>query len=102
MILLVLLNIMMSASKALAKRFRSEVKRKLKLIKEIPRIYTLRYGEVRFALLDVFPYAIHFSINEEKQIVQIHAILCQFENPYTAWQIFSNYPPIAIIFRFCS
>lgn len=72
----------------LGKRFRSEVKRKLKLIKEIPRIYTLRYGEVRFALLDVFPYAIHFSINEEKQIVQIHAILCQFENPYTAWKNF--------------
>ena len=70
----------------LSKRFRSEVKRKLILVKEIPRIYTLRYAEVRFALIDIFPYAIHFSINEESRIVIIHAVLCQFENPDTSWK----------------
>ncbi|SKB99894.1 type II toxin-antitoxin system RelE/ParE family toxin [Dyadobacter psychrophilus] len=74
--------------KGLGKRFRSEVKRKLVLVKEIPRIYTLRYGEVRFALIDIFPYSIHFSINEKGQVVQVHAVLCQFENPETSWKNF--------------
>jgi hypothetical protein len=65
----------------LGKRFRSEVKHKLVLIKEIPQIYACRYGDVRFALTDVFPYSIHFSINEAMRIVQVHAVLCQFDNP---------------------
>ena len=72
----------------LGKRFRAEVKHKLILIKEIPQIYALRYGDVRFALTDVFPYSIHFTIQAHVSTVQIHAVLCQFENPETSWKDF--------------
>lgn len=59
--------------KGLGQRFRALVKGKLMLVRESPLIYALKYGDVRFALVDFFPYSIHFSINQPDYIIQIHA-----------------------------
>ncbi|WP_374760288.1 type II toxin-antitoxin system RelE/ParE family toxin [Dyadobacter diqingensis] len=68
-------------SKGLGLKFKSEVKRKLILVKRSPLLYALRYNNVRVALTEIFPYSIHFSVYENIQTVQIHAVLSQFRKP---------------------
>jgi mRNA-degrading endonuclease RelE of RelBE toxin-antitoxin system len=67
--------------KGLGKRFRALVKDKLMLVRESPLIYALKYGDVRFALVDFFPYSIHFNINQPDHIIQVHAVLCHYRDP---------------------
>ncbi|MBO9616796.1 MAG: type II toxin-antitoxin system RelE/ParE family toxin [Dyadobacter sp.] len=74
----------------LGKRFRSFVKGKLVLIKESPLIYELRYGDVRFAPVDFFPYSVHFTVDKSERIIQIHAVLCQYRNPVKFWKGFED------------
>lgn len=45
--------------KGLGKRFTSEVRKKVVLIRQNPEAYLLRYDAVRTAHLDVFPFMIH-------------------------------------------
>lgn len=72
--------------RGLGKRFRMLVKSKLLLIKASPLIYEVKYSTVRFALVEFFPYSIHFSVNQHDQIVQIHAVLCQYRDPMKFWK----------------
>ena len=72
--------------KGLGKRFRNEIKRKLIWIKEAPFVYAVRYKNVRFILTETFPYTIHFTIQENRQIIEVHAVLSQFRNPDKFWK----------------
>lgn len=76
--------------KGLGKRFRALVKGKLTLVRESPLIYALKYGDVRCAIVDFFPYSIHFSINQPHHIIQIHAVLCQYRDPMKFWKGFED------------
>lgn len=76
--------------RGLGKRFRSFVKGKLVLIKESPFIYELKYGDVRFAMVDFFPYSIHFTVRQPARIIQIHAVLCQYRDPMKFWKTFED------------
>jgi len=40
-----------------------------------------KYSKIRILPLKKFPYSIHFTINEELAIVEVHAIVCDFQNP---------------------
>jgi plasmid stabilization system protein ParE len=71
--------------KGLGKRFRSEVKSKLVRVKQSPLIYAVRYGEVRFALTEIFPYSIHYTVSDTRQQIQIHAVLCDYRSPEKFW-----------------
>ena len=68
-------------SKGLGQKFKSEIRRKLILIKKSPFLHALRYHDVRIALTEIFPYSIHFSIYENIQTVQIYAVLNQYRKP---------------------
>lgn len=59
-------------------RFPDEVDDKLSLITQDP-LYQVRYKNTRWALVDHFPYAIHFIIDEDKVIVL--AVLGTREDP---------------------
>ena len=56
-----------------------EVEDKLRLITQNPLQYQVRYRNTRLALVEHFPYAIHFIIEEEKVIVL--AVLGTREDP---------------------
>jgi hypothetical protein len=54
----------------LAKKFLSSFKTSLKLIKNNPLLFQIRYDDVRVIMLDVFPYLIHFRIINNQIIIQ--------------------------------
>lgn len=59
----------------LGKRFLKQVRDKVDHIRENPAAYSIRYAEVRTALVDVFPFMIHFRIEESANRILIAAIL---------------------------
>ncbi|WP_409013369.1 type II toxin-antitoxin system RelE/ParE family toxin [Dyadobacter sp. CY343] len=69
----------------LGRRFTHSVRGKLKLISKNPRLYELRYANVRVAILPIFPFAIHFRIDSAKKTVGIFGIFHTSVNP-EKWQ----------------
>ncbi|MGJ3235692.1 type II toxin-antitoxin system RelE/ParE family toxin [Marivirga sp.] len=50
-------------------RFLDEVEDKIRLITQNPLHYQVRYKNIRLALLNHFPYAIHFLVDQNSVIV---------------------------------
>jgi hypothetical protein len=67
----------------LGKRFKKEVQNQLLLLKQNPFTRSVRYNDVRFALIDKFPYSIHYTIDNKK--ILIHAILSDYRDPARYW-----------------
>ena len=63
------------------KRFAEDVKQTLERLKKNPLHYEIKYRNVRSALCHVFPYAIHFYINETGGELVIIAIIHQHRDP---------------------
>jgi len=72
--------------KGLEKRFANDVKQCLNRIQKNPYHYEVRYREVRTALCEIFPYAIHFYINEAVHQLVVIAIVHQHRNPKIAME----------------
>ncbi len=64
-------------------RFLDEVEEKLDLITSNPLHYQVRYNTTRFSLINHFPYAIHFIV-EDKNVIVL-ALLGTREDP-EKWQ----------------
>lgn len=67
--------------KGLGKRFSLQIRQKVDLLKQEPYAAAIRYDDVRTAVLDVFPYMVHYSIDEAKKLILISAILHTSRNP---------------------
>jgi plasmid stabilization system protein ParE len=70
----------------LGKRFTANVRKKIHYIRQNPKALAVRYDDTRTALLDTFPYLIHFTIDhftidEEKKLVVISAVLSTSRDP---------------------
>jgi mRNA-degrading endonuclease RelE of RelBE toxin-antitoxin system len=65
----------------LEKRFAAAVKATILHLKERPSVHAIRYKNVRIAHTEVFPYAIHFYIDEPNKTIVIIAILHNSRNP---------------------
>lgn len=65
----------------LGKRFTQHVRQKVKFIRQNPKAVAIRYDDSRTAVLDVFPYMIHFTIDEENKLVIISAVLSTHRDP---------------------
>lgn len=65
----------------LEKRFVNEVKKCLLRVQNNPKGYEVKYKNIRSAFTDIFPYAIHFFIDDEYKRIVIIAILHQNRNP---------------------
>jgi hypothetical protein len=61
--------------KGLEKRFAQDIKKAILRLKKRPTVHAIRYKNVRIAHPDVFPYAIHFYIDEQAQTIVITAIV---------------------------
>jgi hypothetical protein len=60
--------------KGLGKRFTQEVRSKVLYICENPKAIAIRYNKTRCVVLDVFPFMVHFSINEKQKTVIVSAV----------------------------
>jgi len=72
----------------LGKRFLNSIKEEMKVVKEKPLLYQIRYDKTRVALIETFPYLIHFEI-DKKEIV-IKAIIHTSRNT-KIWKNRKNY-----------
>jgi len=70
-----------SKQKGLGKRFINELRSKILLIKQYPNIAPVRYENVRTAVLNVFPYMIHYRINHDKKEIIVAAVFHTSLNP---------------------
>lgn len=67
--------------KGLGKRFTIQIRQKIDLLKQEPYAAASRYDNVRTAVLDVFPYMVHYNVDEAKKLILISAILHTSRNP---------------------
>ncbi len=58
----------------LGKRFAKNVKQEVKIIKQNPFAFAVKYQNVRTVLVNKFPYLIHFKIDKIKKEVHIFAV----------------------------
>ena len=74
-------------SKGLGSRFKSNFLAEVKAIKQNPLRNSVRYDEVRFGVIQKFPYAIHYTFNEVTKFIKIHAVLAFKQDDKTIWKI---------------
>lgn len=65
----------------LEKRFSVEVKKGLSKLQITPFIYEVRYRNIRIKHLDIFPFGIHYQVDEALKTITIIAILHHHQNP---------------------
>ena len=70
-----------SKQTGLGKRFTNQVREKVNLVKQNPYSSANRYEEVRTAVMDVFPFMIHYLIDASNKLVCITAVLHTSRNP---------------------
>lgn len=66
--------------KELGKRFTADLQNTLLSIERLPTAFAIRYENIRFANLDIFPFIIQFFIKDDKSIIVI-AILYNGRDP---------------------
>ncbi len=67
--------------KGLGRRFVKEVRNKISYICKNPKAIAERYDDTRCAVLDVFPFMVHFSIDEKQNVVIVSAVFHTSLNP---------------------
>jgi len=65
----------------LGKQFTAQVREKLRVIREFPNASAIRYDEVRTTVLEVFPFMIHYTVDEAAKTVIIAAVLHTSRDP---------------------
>ena len=68
-------------SDRLGSRFRQNILIAIKAAKLNPTYNSIRYNDVRFAVVKKFPYAAHYTIDQDNHIVKIQAVLGFSQNP---------------------
>lgn len=67
--------------KDLGKQFSQSVRRTVKFIKNNPLAYSTRYENTKTAIVESFPYMLHYSIDDDNKIIIISSILHTSRNP---------------------
>ena len=70
-----------SKQENLGRRFTQHVREKINLLKQNPYSSANRYSEVRTAVLDVFPFMIHYTVEEQDKKIVVIAVLHTSRNP---------------------
>ena len=73
-----------SRRKGLGNKFINEYRELLASL-QINPFYEVRYNEVRCLPFRIFPFMIHFKIDEELQIVSVIAVISTHQNPDDKW-----------------
>jgi plasmid stabilization system protein ParE len=72
--------------KGLWQRFKTLLKKEIDKLKSNPYTRSIRYDDVRFAIPEVFPYAAHYTIDEDTRKIIIQAVLAFAEDPDKTWK----------------
>lgn len=72
------------SSEGLEKRFANAIELAILKLQQWPAAYAIRYKNVRIAYPVVFPYAIHFYIDEKQNSIVITAIVFAGRDPKIA------------------
>jgi len=68
--------------KGLGKRFVQEVRTKVLYIVKNPEAIAVRYNNTRCAVLNVFPFMIHFTVEKDSNLVVIAAVFHTSLHPH--------------------
>ena len=68
----------------LGKKFYAEVKSSLEAIRKTPK-FQIRYDNVRCLPLKIYPFMIHFTVDEKQKIILIAACIHCSLNPHSHW-----------------
>ncbi|HRP58249.1 hypothetical protein [Agriterribacter sp.] len=63
-----------TSAKGLGDRFKKNLLTEIAAIKQNPFARSFRYDEVRFAVVKKFPYAAHYTIDEQDRLIKIQAV----------------------------
>ena len=67
--------------KGLGKRFTLQVRKTLGMLELFPEIYPIKYNDVRVAVLETFPYMLHYKTNNVLKQIIVIAVLHTSRNP---------------------
>jgi plasmid stabilization system protein ParE len=70
-----------SMQKDLGKRFVKDVRRKVLFVCHQPGATAVRYDETRCATLEVFPFMIHFTVDDALKLIIVSAVFHTSLNP---------------------
>jgi len=74
-------------SPELGRRFKNALLTEIAAIKKAPFARSLRYDDVRFAVVKNFPYAAHYSIDSNTALIKIQAVLGFVQDSEANWQM---------------
>lgn len=75
-----------TVSKDLGGRFKKNLLDEISVIKRNPFTRSVRYDEVRFAVVKKFPYAAHYTIDKTLRLIKIQAVLGFAQDSETNWK----------------
>jgi plasmid stabilization system protein ParE len=76
-----------AASPGLGERFKKNLLNEIAAIKQAPFTRSFRYDEVRFAVVKKFPYAAHYTVDEDNNLIKIQAVLGFAQDSDTNWKM---------------
>jgi len=62
-------------SQGLGKRFTAEIRKVVRFIRQNPTASNVRYDDVRTAVSNIFPYMVHYTVDETTRTVIVSAVL---------------------------
>lgn len=75
----------------LGKRFTAEVRETVHFLKQNPEACNIRFNGVRTAVMNVFPFMLHYVVDESNKSVLVSAVLHTSRNP-DLWNDRQNLP----------
>ncbi len=67
--------------KGLGKRFTAQIRDRISVIQRYPKISPIRSDEVRTAVIDIFPFMIHYTVDEIQKHIIVAAVFHTSRNP---------------------
>ena len=65
----------------LGKRFQKQVINQIGKLKNTAEIHVIRYKDVRCMVIKKFPFMVHFTLDTQKGILTVYAVLHTSRNP---------------------
>ncbi|TRX38116.1 type II toxin-antitoxin system RelE/ParE family toxin [Flavobacterium sp. ZT3R18] len=67
--------------KGLGLRFKTQTKKQINSLKKNPYLFAIKYNEVRCRKIEKFPFLIHYTIEEELNIITVFAVFHTSRSP---------------------
>ena len=65
----------------LCELFHNTIVNHIDTLKITPHIYNIRYKQIHCALVNKFPYMIHYKVDQQTETIEVLAVICTYLNP---------------------